>query len=208
MDVLTVFEYIGVFAFAMSGALTAIDKKMDIFGIYVLSFMTAMGGGVVRDVVMNVGVPIFFSSYTAIWIIMATSTMVILLGGALKWSNVIYLCDAIGLGVFVADSGSKAILLGYNLPQFLFVSVIAGVGGGVLRDMMCQRVPIIFRKEVYATAGVVGALTMWYTWQYITLVGARYLVVSVIILIRMLSLLYKMQLPKVTKRITTNCMNK
>lgn len=197
MPVTTVLEYIGIFAFALAGAFTAIQKRMDWFGIYVLSAITAMGGGVIRDVVMDRGVPVFFSSYYAIWLIIAGATTAILLRGRFRWNNIILLCDAIGLAVFAADAGAKAISWGCNLPEFVFVSVITGVGGGVLRDILCQRVPVIMRKEVYASAALLGALVMWPLRGALPVAVWSYCFMGLVFAVRMVSLYFNMNVPRV-----------
>ena len=195
--VLGILEHIGIFAFAMSGTVTAIEKRMDLFGIYVLSFITAMGGGVLRDVVLGVGVPAFFSSYSAIYNILIATTLAILLKGSIGKGGLIILCDAVGLAAFVSDAGVKAITTGANLPLFLFTSVITGVGGGVLRDIMCQRVPLILRKEVYASAGIVGALVLWFSYPVVGGDVARLLSLGLIFSIRMASVRARAGLPVV-----------
>lgn len=197
LGVLGILEHIGIFVFAISGAVTAMEKHMDVFGIYVLSFITAMGGGVLRDVVLDAGVPVFFSSYGAIYNILIAATLAMLFKGSFAKSGLITLCDAIGLSVFVSDAGVKAIQMGANLPLFLFTAVITGVGGGVLRDMMCQRVPLILRKEVYASAGIIGALVLWLIHPLVGLDVARMIAIALIFAIRMVSLKMRAGLPVV-----------
>ena len=209
MPILGIFDFIGVFFFALSGALVAIQRKMDVFGIYVLATVTACGGGVIRDVVMDNGIPAIFSSYTTIALIVAAATLAIMLCAAslsgklfrrVHWQFLMNACDAIGLAVFVVDAGVKSIRQGYNMPQFLFVSIITGVGGGVLRDLFCQRVPVILRKEVYASAGVAGALFLWFAHPYLGMTIATYGAMAVVFFVRMISLKYDMNLPRVEDR--------
>lgn len=209
VPILGIFDFIGVFVFALSGALVAIQRKMDVFGIYVLATVTACGGGVIRDVVMDNGIPAIFSSYTTIALIVAAATLAIFLCAATlsiklfrrtHWQLLMNACDAIGLAVFVVDAGVKSIRQGYNMPQFLFVSIITGVGGGVLRDLFCQRIPIILRKEVYASAGIAGALFLWFSYPYLGMNFAAYGAIAVVFLTRMVSLKYNMNLPRVEDR--------
>ena len=199
MPILGIFDFIGVFVFALSGALVAIQRKMDVFGIYVLATVTACGGGVIRDVVMDNGIPAIFSSYTTIALIVAAATLAIMLCAAslsgklfrrVHWQFLMNACDAIGLAVFVVDAGVKSIRQGYNMP----------VGGGVLRDLFCQRVPVILRKEVYASAGVAGALFLWFAHPYLGMTIATYGAMAVVFFVRMISLKYDMNLPRVEDR--------
>ena len=150
MDLITLFEYIGLFVFAASGAICAMEKKMDLFGILILATVTAIGGGVIRDVVTDVGIPVFFSNYQYLLVIIIATYLVILFRGQIKWRNSFIILDALGLAVFTIAAGMKAIESNYNFMTFLFVSVITAVGGGVIRDVLAQRVPTILKREVYS----------------------------------------------------------
>ena len=119
MQTISIMDYIGTFAFALSGAYLAIRYELDIFGIFVCAFSTACGGGITRDVVMNVGVPRFFSSYTTIMIVIAASLLAIATKSE-KWSKLMLTADAIGLAVFAIDTGVRGLDAGYNLPQLVF----------------------------------------------------------------------------------------
>ena len=158
MDLITIFEYIGLFVFAASGAICAMEKKMDLFGILILATVTAIGGGVIRDVVTDVGIPVFFSNYQYLLVIIIATYLVILFRGQIKWRNSFIILDALGLAVFTIAAGMKAIESNYNFMTFLFVSVITAVGGGVIRDVLAQRVPTILKREVYAVASLIGAI--------------------------------------------------
>lgn len=200
MPVLTILESVGVFVFAMSGAFTAIQKRMDLFGIYVLAGITAMGGGLCRDVIMDRGIPVFFSSYWNYVLIFGGATVMILLKGEMKWSSLVTFCDTVGMAVFAINAGIQAIEMGYNLPSFLFVAVITGVGGGVLRDMLCQRVPVIFKREIYAMAAVVGSIFLWATYYLLPRQLSVYLSAGLIVAIRIASLYWKYNLPVIWEK--------
>lgn len=180
LGLLNILEYIGIISFAILGAYVAMQRRMDILGVFVLAFVTACGGGVLRDMVMNAGVPValpnsdavvyvpvFFSSYTTIALVMASVLFVILIRKMFRIHFIIVIFDAIGLSVFAIDTGMKAIHMNYNFVQFLFVSVITAVGGGVLRDVLAQRVPSIFRSDIYALAAAAGACYLWVAFKYI-----------------------------------------
>ena len=109
MDLITLFEYIGLFVFAASGAICAMEKKMDLFGILILATVTAIGGGVIRDVVTDVGIPVFFSNYQYLLVIIIATYLVILFRGQIKWRNSFIILDALGLAVFTIAAGMKAI---------------------------------------------------------------------------------------------------
>jgi uncharacterized membrane protein YeiH len=192
MNILDICEVVGVAAFAASGAIVAIEKKLDIFGIIVLAFVTAVGGGVIRDVVMNRGIPAFFSSYLYAAVTLASACAVMLLKGKIRWSFPFIIIDAVGLSVFTIVAGVKAIDSGYNLLAFLFVSLITGIGGSLMRDIIVQEIPQILRKEVYATAVLIGALVLWLTHEYIGRLLSIYLFILVVFSVRVIS--YRMNM--------------
>ncbi len=194
MPIISILEYIGVFAFSISGAYVAIEKRMDLFGCVVLAGVTAVGGGVMRDVIMNVGVPIFFSSYITIGLVLLATVCSAFFIGRFAWPWLLVF-DAIGLSVFVAETGAKAIRAGYTFPEFLFVAVITGVGGGVLRDVLAQRVPLVLRKEVYASAALAGATLLWFTHGLLGLTASTYLAILVIMALRLVCAHYQVNLP-------------
>ena len=148
MDYIAILEYIGVFAFAVSGAIVAIEEEFDIFGIYIIAIITAMGGGVLRDIVTNVGIPVFFTSYKTIPFIIAGALLAIILKGKVKYKNLFMFIDALGLAAFFVSAASKAIESNYNFMVFSFVAGITGVGGGVLRDIITNRKPQIFKNDI------------------------------------------------------------
>jgi uncharacterized membrane protein YeiH len=187
MDILTIIEIVGVAAFAASGAIVAIEKKLDIFGILVLAFVTSVGGGVIRDVVMNRGIPVFFSNYLYAGVILVSATVVMLLKGRIRWSFPFMVIDALGLAVFTVVAGVKAMESNMNLLAFLFVSLITGIGGSVMRDLMVMEIPTILRREIYATAVLAGALVLWFTFPLLGQALAVYLSIAVVFTIRVVS---------------------
>ena len=115
LQTISIMDYIGTFAFAISGAYLAIRYELDIFGIFVCAFATACGGGITRDVVMNVGVPRFFSSYTTIAIVIV-ATLLAIVTKSDRWNKLMLTADAIGLAVFAIDTGVRGLDSGFNLP--------------------------------------------------------------------------------------------
>ena len=195
MHIIDILELVGVAAFAISGTTTAIKKKMDIFGVLFLAMVTAIGGGVIRDVVMNVGVPVFFLHYEYSIVIVVTAALTMLLKGRIKWKQAVFFFDAVGLAVFAVYAGIKAIELDYNLLSFLFVCVISGVGGGILRDLFASEPPVVLHKEIYATAALLGALALWFLYPLIGRDFATYASIVIIIAIRVVSQQLKLSLP-------------
>ncbi|WP_370772724.1 trimeric intracellular cation channel family protein [Clostridium sp.] len=199
MDYITVLEYIGVFAFAVSGAIVAIEEEFDIFGIYIIAIITAMGGGVLRDIVTNSGIPVFFTSYMTIPFIIAGTLLAIFLKGNLKYKNLFVFIDAIGLAAFFVSAAVKAINSNYNFMLFIFAASITGVGGGVLRDIITNRKPQIFKNDIYCVAGVIGVTIFWFIYPIIRIESAQFITLVIIVLIRMISYYKTINLPVVCK---------
>ena len=199
MDYITILEYIGVFAFAVSGAIVAIEEEFDIFGIYIIAIITAMGGGVLRDIVTNSGVPVFFTSYMTIPFIIAGTLLAIFLKGNLKYKNLFVFIDAIGLAAFFVSAAVKAINSNYNFMLFIFAASITGVGGGVLRDIITNRKPQIFKHDIYCVAGVIGVTLLWFIYPVIGIESAQFIALVAIVIIRMVSYHKTINLPVVCK---------
>lgn len=199
MDYITVLEYIGVLAFAVSGAIVAIEEEFDVFGIYIIAIITAMGGGVFRDIVTNVGIPVFFTSYMTIPFIIAGTLLAIFLKGQLKYKNLFAFIDAIGLAAFFVSAAVKAINSNYNFMLFIFAASITGVGGGVLRDIITNRKPQIFKHDIYCVAGIIGVTLLWFIYPIIGIESAQFITLVIIVLIRMISYYKTINLPVVCK---------
>lgn len=198
MEILiSVFEYIGIFAFAVSGAITAMRERMDLFGVYCVACISALGGGVLRDVVAANGVPAFFSSYPPVVTTVMAATLILLLRERLKLGIIFTLLDALGLAVFVVSAGVKGIEAGYNFMLFLFVASITGVGGGVLRDIVCNKKPDIFQRDVYTLAGIIGAVLLWVIYDRTSRIVSMGLSMLLIVALRMLCYHFHINLPVV-----------
>lgn len=167
-----VLEIIGTVAFASSGAMTAIEKKMDIFGVNILGATTAVGGGMMRDIILGVTPPAAFSQPVYILFSILTSTLLFaivytnpeILHSRIKnryYDKIMLWCDTAGLGIFtvVGIQTASRILPQDNLFFFVFIGVLTGVGGGVLRDIMAGETPYILVREIYASAAIAGGIT-------------------------------------------------
>lgn len=169
MGMLDVYIYIGIIAAAISGALLGIRKKMDFFGIIVLGIATALGGGIIRDILIGYSPPVALRQ--PMLTVISTIAAVLVMFFPKKFSdktNYILFFDAIGLGVFTAV-GVDIALQQTVTSTFIAVTigVISGVGGGIVRDIFAQEIPLVFRSEIYATASIAGALAQVYS-RYFT----------------------------------------
>ncbi|MGI6766799.1 MAG: trimeric intracellular cation channel family protein [Lentihominibacter sp.] len=153
-------ELIGACAFAISGALVGVKRNMDLFGICILGLSTAVGGGVIRDIILGHTPPAMFTN-PIYAIVGLASCLVVLIPQFRKLiartDIIMMIADAIGLGIFTASGTMHAIDSGHlNIFLAVFVGVVTGVGGGLLRDTMASVSPYIFSKHVYATAAIAG----------------------------------------------------
>ncbi len=198
MEVTLIFELIGTVAFAISGANLAIEKKMDILGVAILGLTTAVGGGVIRDVLLGITPPIAFKEpYYALTALLVS--IIVFIPKIRKFvqnkDNLILLTmDTIGLAVFTVI-GTKTGMQSGNRFLAIFVGVATGVAGGVLRDLFAGEKPYIFVRHFYACASIIGATLTVIIWGYnqtIALIAGG-LTVAVL---RFLAARYKWSLPK------------
>ena len=199
MGIIDYLDYIGIVAFAVSGAVTAVKKRMDYFGILVLAAVTAIGGGVIRDIIIKDGLPTFFQHYEYTLLIGATAALVILTKGQIKWAFALDLFDALGLATFTIEAGLIALEMELNFITFSFVSLITAVGGGVIRDVFSREIPRILRQDVYAVAAIAGSTLFWFLRQWIPLHLAAYLSIAFIFGLRMVSIRFQMRIPTVQR---------
>ncbi len=151
-------DLLGTFAFAASGALAAEQKRLDLFGILAISYLTACGGGFVRDLSLGALPPVAISD----WRYLATSALA---AGMAIWvrpiidhlKHPIVFFDSLGLGFFAVIGAHKALLFGHNVEVAIILGMVTAVGGGVARDVVLNRVPILLQKEIYALAALAGA---------------------------------------------------
>lgn len=201
-----ILELLGTIAFSISGAMTGIQKKMDIFGVVILGLTTAVGGGIIRDLMIGQIPPKTFQDpiYAQVAIITAVIVFAlayyhILLFNKKGIEYIVFVMDSLGLGIFtvVGISNANAVSENYSAFLLLFVGVLTGVGGGVIRDMLAGNTPYIFVKHVYACASLAGAIVCVYSMDVIGMSKAMLCGMSVVVIIRFLSAHYKWNLPRI-----------
>lgn len=204
-----ILELIGTIAFASSGALMGIRKNMDIFGINVLGITTAVGGGCIRDLILGIHPPKMFHNFTYVGTSILTSCLLFLViykNRALLESQFLELYkramntfDAVGLGIFtiVGIRTAMEVSLDSNLFLLVFVGVVTGIGGGMLRDIMAGITPFVFVKHVYACAALIGAFCYLFLYQFIPDLAAMFLSSIVVVVIRLLAAHYRWNLPRI-----------
>lgn len=204
LNFIFIFEIIGTAAYAVMGALTAIKRNMDMFGTVVLGVTTATGGGIIRDVILGNTPPRTFIHPVYAAVAMIFSLIVIIPGIRKRFINnnkiyekIIFILDTIGLGLFTIMGVGIAYETSADYSMFLvvFVGVITGVGGGILRDLFSGSIPYIFVKHIYACASIAGAIVCALMWNSTGKIYAMITGMIVVILIRCLSAHYRWNLP-------------
>lgn len=206
-EIFFILELFGTVAFAASGALIAIEKNTDIFGTVFLGVVSALGGGVVRDVLVGNIPPAMFSDYS--YLLTAAGCSLLLFIAVYIWKNkinlhgfvtekIIEVFDAIGLGVFTVTGINTGMACGFggNMFFILFLGMTTGIGGGMLRDVLVKEIPFVLRKRIYAVASLLGGIV--YCLLLKLNVGEILSAAAAVVLIfavRMLSAVYKIDLP-------------
>ena len=212
-ELITLFELIGTVAFALSGALVAIGANLDIFGVVFVGCVTAVGGGITRDLLLGIHPPTIFLNYHICLVAMAVSIVIFIVAYVYKrqftairskLEHINTFFDAVGLAAFTVTGSEVAFTHGFADNAFIviFVGMITGVGGGIIRDIIIHTTPYVFKKHVYALASIFGSLV--YFVLRINLDNAP--VVSVvpmvlIVVIRMLAAKYRWSLPRIKMEI-------
>ena len=208
MSLFVAFEIIGTVAFAVSGAVVAISKKMDIFGVAILGRTTAVGGGILRDLILGITPPAAFQSPGYAVTAIAVSALVFLppVRRLLHWNEKLYdtallIFDAIGLGIFTVVGVQTAYIATGELNAFLaiFVGVVTGCGGGVLRDIFAGDRPYIFIKHFYACAALAGAIVCYLPWRFLPRIPTNWDMLAgfaVVLVLRICAAHFHWSLPK------------
>lgn len=161
MSVYFILEMLGTLAFAISGIRLASAKRFDWFGAYVVGFTTAIGGGTLRDLMLS-QTPFWMLDSVYLIVTAIALGIVILLGRYLiRLNNTFFIFDAIGLGLFTVVGIEKTLAVGFPLWVAVIMGTMTGAAGGVLRDILINEEPLIFRKEIYALACVFGGFVFW-----------------------------------------------
>lgn len=197
MDAVYVIDMIGSFVFAISGVLAAAEHRLDFFGAGILGTVTAIGGGTLRDMMIG-STPVGWmqdSSYF-IMIILGIMTAIIFRKRIVKLRKTLFLFDAIGIAMFTIIGINKTLALGLPLTTALLMGTVSGVFGGVVRDVLANEVPLIFRKDFYATVCVLGGICylVLLKLELSQLISMSISIVLIIVL-RVLAVKYRWRLP-------------
>lgn len=198
VDFIAAVEILGTFAFAVSGAIAAIQRRYDVFGILVLAFVTAVGGGTIRDLLIG-NLPVsWLTNSLAIWSAFAGFGFTVAMRNHIKKiQNWILFFDAAGLGLFTVMGTQLGLETGMGIGISITLGTITGCFGGVTRDVLAGTRPLIFRKEIYAMASVIGGLLyVGILTQTDAVIWAQIAAIVSIILIRIIALRFGLRLPQ------------
>ena len=206
---LLILEIIGTISFAISGAVVAIKAKFDLFGVAFVGVITAMGGGIVRDILIGRYPPAVFTNFYIFLIAVITSIVAFIviyknksrfsiLDGIIEYVNNFF--DAVGLAAFSIMGTEVAFVFGFSENMFLAVTlgVLTGIGGGIFRDILTDTTPFVFKKHIYAIASIIGACIYYLlriSFNNLALISAISMILVVVI--RMLATKYHWSLPKI-----------
>ena len=196
MSVYFILEMLGTLAFAISGIRLASAKRFDWFGAYVVGFTTAIGGGTLRDVMLSM-TPFWMLDSIYLVVTAVALGIVIVLGCYLiRLNTTFFIFDAIGLGLFTVVGIEKTLAAGFPLWVAVIMGTLTGAAGGVLRDILINEEPLIFRKEIYALACVFGGVVFWACGQ-VGITGAvlQITTAAAVIALRIVAVHYGLKLP-------------
>ncbi|WP_044642597.1 trimeric intracellular cation channel family protein [Risungbinella massiliensis] len=194
-----IFTFLGTIAFAVSGALVAFEEKYDLIGVYVLGFVTAFGGGVIRNLLIGVPVSQLWQQETLILVALISITILFFIPKQkirLLHKSILF-SDAVGLAAFSIQGAIVAAQTLNSIFAIMFAALITGAGGGMIRDVLAGRKPLIFHQEIYATWCLLGGIAVYFGGVASQLL--LWIAFGLIIVLRMISLERQWQLPVITK---------
>ncbi len=213
-------EVIGVFAFALSGAMIAIDRHLDLFGVVFITFVNSFGGGLMRDLLIGEVPPKMFYNYEYLIYVALSAVLIIVIELILKEKffqnriaidKVINIFDAVGLGTFAIVGVRAGINAGHGDNVFfcVFLGMTTGIGGGILRDLLTHAKPLVLVKQIYALAAIMGGLLYYFLDKFnvnyaVSIISA----VLLVVVIRLLAAHFRWDLPKVGVASDINKQNK
>ncbi|WP_127136965.1 trimeric intracellular cation channel family protein [Flagellimonas oceanensis] len=194
-------DILGTIAFAISGVLVAMEKRLDLFGVFIIAFVTAIGGGTLRDLLIG-NTPVgWMQDLTYVITIFISVVFAIIFVNKLKYlRRSLFLFDTIGIGLYTMVGVEKGLEAELLPVMCIFLGTMTACFGGVIRDILCNEIPVIFRKEIYATACILGALSYFLIVQFPVKEEYAYIAgILVVILLRLLAVRFKISLPSLYK---------
>jgi len=201
VNLFLVIDILGTIAFAVSGALTAMRMKMDIFGVFIIGFVTAVGGGTLRDVLIDANIT-WMRNLTFVYVIAIAVFLAVIFRQKLGYvRRSLFLFDTIGLALYTIVGVQKGIAAGFPALVCIALGTMSACFGGVIRDILCNEIPVIFRKNIYATACIVGGV-FYFLLMKTTLSTDLVVIISgsAVITIRLLAVWFDWSLPSIYRK--------
>ncbi|MBB4119137.1 putative membrane protein YeiH [Mesonia hippocampi] len=199
MDYLFIIDTLGVMAFTISGVLSAIKKRMDLFGIFIIAFVTAVGGGTIRDLLIDAPI-VWMNDYFFMYTIAITTVFAIIFRKKLYYlRRGLFLFDTIGISLYTVIGVEKGIEAGFSSIICIAIGTISACFGGVVRDILCNEIPVIFReKDIYATACILGATAYFIMLNLNFPVNVIFVVSAIVVFsVRTLAVVFNIGLPNI-----------
>ncbi|MBU3822854.1 trimeric intracellular cation channel family protein [Flavobacteriaceae bacterium XHP0103] len=198
---LYIIDVLGTIAFAISGVLVAINKKMDLFGILIIAFVTAVGGGTLRDIMIGDTPVSWMNNITYTYVILASAIVAIVLRSKIDYLRTsLFLFDTIGIGLYTLVGIEKGVHASLHPIICIALGTITASFGGVMRDILCNEIPVIFRKEIYATACILGGIAYFLLSELPIENNVVFLIAGIVVIVaRLLAVKFKISLPTIYK---------
>ena len=198
MKLILFIDILGTIAFAISGVLTALNKRLDPFGILIIAFVAAIGGGTLRDILIDAPIA-WMRNLTYVYVIFGSTILAVVFRKRLNYiRRSLFLFDTIGIALYTVVGIEKGIAAGFSPIICISLGTITACFGGVLRDILCNEIPIIFRKEIYATACIIGGSAYFLLME--TSLSTDFIVIisgTIVMVIRLLAVYFNLSLPSV-----------
>ncbi|MGB0981656.1 MAG: trimeric intracellular cation channel family protein [Winogradskyella sp.] len=192
-------DILGTIAFAISGVLVAMTKRLDPFGVFIIAFVTAVGGGTLRDLLIGATPVFWMTNMVFIYVISTATLLAVIFRNQIKHlRKSLFLFDTIGIGLYTVIGIEKGLVADLHPIICIALGTMSACFGGVIRDILCNEIPVIFRKEIYATACIFGGISYFTLREFIIDENIIFIItLSVVIIIRLLAVIFKISLPTI-----------
>jgi uncharacterized membrane protein YeiH len=192
-------DILGTIAFAISGVLVAFNKRMDLFGILIIAFVTAVGGGTLRDILIGETPVSWMKDMTYTYVILTSAIFAVIFRKKIDYLRTsLFLFDTIGIALYTLVGIEKGINAELHPIICIALGTMTACFGGVIRDILCNEIPVIFRKEIYATACILGGVTYFLLTRFPIDNNLVFIISGVVVItIRLLAVKFKIALPNI-----------
>jgi len=195
-------DLLGTIAFSISGVLVALDKRMDAFGVLIIAFVTAIGGGTLRDIMIGIEPVSWMTNMTFVYVIIASAVFAVVFRKQISYLRTsLFLFDTIGIALYTVVGVETGLVAGLHPIICIALGTMTACFGGVIRDILCNEIPVIFRKEIYATACILGGFTYFLLRMFLEDKNYLFIIAGlIVIMVRLLAVKFKISLPSLYKK--------